>query len=281
MRQLLPKPTDRLPLGSSGLRVSPLCLGMTADPETVLAAWEHGVNFFFLTADLHWPLYDGLRKGLAKLLDGNRARRDEVVVAVVSYLDNPLFASLQFNEVIAEVPGLERVDVIVAGAVAGDASFHSRLASMAAARQTRLHGARAIAASFHQRTLAAAADYYGLLDASFVRYNAAHPGARRDLFPYLRPARACPVFNFKSVMAQVTPEQFAALKLPAGYWLPEACDYYRFVLTRPEIDGVLCAPQSPEQMRALVKALERGGVSREEEEYMLWLSGLTQAPVLA
>ncbi|MBS1854234.1 MAG: hypothetical protein JST11_02630 [Acidobacteria bacterium] len=280
MRQVLPKPTDRVPLGGSGLRVSPLCLGMTADPETVIAAWEHGINFFFLTADLHWPLYDGLRKGLARLFEGNRARRDEAVVAVVSYLDNPLFGALQFNEVIAEVPGLERVDVIVAGAVASDTGFQSRLVSMASARQSRLHGARAIAASFHQRRLALLSDYYGLLDASFVRYNAAHPGARSDLFPYLRPARPCPVFNFKSVMAHVTREQFDALKLPAGYWRPEAGDYYRFVLTRPEIDGVLCAPQSPAELRELVAALERGGVTREEEEYMMWLSGLTQAPVL-
>jgi hypothetical protein len=280
MRQDLPKPTDRVPLGSSGLQASPLCLGMTADPETVIAAWERGVNFFFLTADLHWPLYDGLRKGLAKLFEGNRGRREQAVVAVVSYLDNPLFGALQFHEVIAEVPGLERVDVIVAGAVASETSFHSRLASMAAARQGRHHGARAIAASFHQRTLAVMSDYYGLLDVSFVRYNAAHPGARRDLFPYLRPARACPVFNFKSVMARVTREQFDGLKLPAGYRLPETGDYYRFVLTRPEIDGVLCAPQSPAEMHELVRALERGGVTREEEEYMMWLSGLTQAPVL-
>src|SRR5690242_7876959 len=111
MRTVLPKATDRVSLGRSGLKVSPLCLGMTASPETVVEAYEQGINFFFVTADLHWPLYDGLRKGLAKLLQGNRARRDEVVVAVVSYLDNPLFGALQFHEVIAEVPGLERVDV--------------------------------------------------------------------------------------------------------------------------------------------------------------------------
>ena len=280
MRTVLPKVTDRLPLGRSGLKVSPLCLGMTASPETVTEAYDQGINFFFVTGDLHWPLYDGLRKGLAKLLQGNRTRRDEVVVAVVSYLDNPLFGALQFHEVIAEIPGLERVDVLVAGAVASEASFYSRLDSMAAARRNRHNGARAIAASFHQRTLALASDYYDLLDVSFIRYNAAHPGARHDLFPFVRPARACPVFNFKSVMARVTEEQFAALNLPAGYWLPSAEDYYRFVLTRPEIDGILCSPQSAEEVKGMVRALDRGGISPAEEEYMVWLSGLTQAPVL-
>ena len=277
---VLPKATDRLPLGRSGLRVSPLCLGMTVSPDTVIEAYEQGINFFFVTADLHWPLYDGLRKGLKKLLEGNRARRDEVVVAVVSYLDNPLFGALQFHEVIAELPGLDRVDVLVAGAVASESSFYSRLDSMAAARRNRHNGARAIGASFHQRTLALAGDYYDLLDVSFIRYNAAHPGARRDLFPFVRPARTCPVFNFKSVMARVTDEQFAALGLPAGYWLPAAEDYYRFVLTRSEIDGVLCSPQSPQEVKGMVRALERGGISAAEEEYMIWLSGLTQAAIL-
>ena len=51
---------------------------MTVSPETVIAAFEEGVNFFFITADLHWPLYDGVRKGLAKLspearLGGNKS----------------------------------------------------------------------------------------------------------------------------------------------------------------------------------------------------------------
>jgi len=254
---------------------------MTASPETVIAAYESGINFFFVTADLHWPLYEGLRRGLGKLLAGNRARRNELVVAVVSYLENPLFGALQFHEVIAEVPGLERVDVAIAGAVPQEASFYSRLDSMVAAKRTGHSGLRAIGASFHQRTLALLAHYYDLLDVSFVRYNAAHPGARRDLFPFIGAARSTPLFNFKSMMARISRETFDALGLPEGYWLPEVCDYYRFVLSRDELDGVLCSPQSPKELSELLRALERGPVSAEEEEYMIWLSGLTQAAVLS
>jgi hypothetical protein len=280
MRTKLPAADHRLTLGRSGLRVSPICIGITESPDTVTEAYERGINFFFVTADLHWPLYDGIRQGLRKLLEGNKPRRDEIVVAVVSYLDNPLFAALQFHEVIGQVPGLERVDVLVAGAIPGRESFQSRLASLTNARHARHNGARAIGASFHQRTLAAWSDAYDLLDVSFIRYNAAHPGARTDLFPYLRPVRSCPVFNFKSVMARVTPEQFRALGLPAGYWQPDPCDHYRFALTRPELDGVLCSPQSPAQLRELLQALDRGPLTAEEEQYMIWLSGLTQAPAL-
>src|SRR5215471_15526270 len=140
LRHKLPKPGDRLALGRSGLQVSPICLGLTQSPETVIAAYEEGINFFFLTADLHWPIYDGIRKGLAKLLQGNASRRHEIVVGVVSYLDNPLFSALQFNEVISEVPGLDYVDVMIAGAVASDQSFYSRLDSMSHARSVGQHG---------------------------------------------------------------------------------------------------------------------------------------------
>src|SRR5205823_1724956 len=66
-RLTLPRPTDRLPLGMTGLSVSPFCLGIVESPETIPAAFDAGINLFFLTADLHWPLYEGLRRGLEQL----------------------------------------------------------------------------------------------------------------------------------------------------------------------------------------------------------------------
>jgi hypothetical protein len=279
VRQTLPLATDRIPLGRSGLSVSPICLGMTVSPETVIAAYEEGVNFFFVTADLHWPLYDGVRKGLAKLLAGSPSRRDQIVVGVVSYLDNPLFGALQFHEVTNEIAGLNRVDLLIAGAVSSDQSFYSRVEAMSRARAAGQHGARAIGATFHQRPLALVAQQYGMLDISFIRYNSAHPGASRDLFPYLS-GRSIPVFNFKSTMSQVTPETFDKLNLGKTYWRPEACDYYRFVLTRPEIDGILCSPLQPGEMRQLAKALAQGPLTPDQEAYMIWLSSLVHAQVL-
>jgi hypothetical protein len=89
LRQALPKATDRLRLGISGLSVSPICLGIVGSPETIGVAYDAGVNFFFLTADLHWPLYEGLRQGLSQLLSRVPSVRDQIVVGVVSYLDQP------------------------------------------------------------------------------------------------------------------------------------------------------------------------------------------------
>ena len=57
-RARLPQFTDRLALGREGLVVSPFCLGLVRVPETISAAFDAGINFFFLTADMHWPLYE-------------------------------------------------------------------------------------------------------------------------------------------------------------------------------------------------------------------------------
>ncbi len=280
-RTALPSPEQRLPLGASGLRVSPYCLGLVHDPETVIAAYEAGINFFFVTADLHWPIYAGLRAGLARLLEGNPRRRDEIVVGIVSYLDNPLFGCLQFQEVFGEVPGMDRADVAIAGAVSSEASFYSRLESLTRARQTAYHGIRAVGATFHDRKLAVAASYYAPLDISYIRYNTAHPGARTEIFPYLPARRSGLVFNFKSVLSRVTAESFRALGLPPSSWLPDAGDYYRFVLTRPELDGILLSPQTPDEVRALVEAIGKGPLSAGQEEYMIRLSQLAGAVVMA
>src|ERR1043165_4314286 len=101
---VLPKLTDRLPLGASGVVVSPFCVGMSPDPMTIPAAYEAGINFFFVTADMHWPLYEPLRRGLRML------PRDDIVIAAASYVTQPEFCRAPFLEVLAELPELRRLD---------------------------------------------------------------------------------------------------------------------------------------------------------------------------
>jgi hypothetical protein len=271
-REKLPKATDRLQLGLSGLSVSPICIGITMKPETIPAAFDAGVNFFFLTADLHWPLYEGVRRGLELLFSRGAAIRDQVIVGVVSYLDQPLFGALQFNEVIDSVPGLQRIDLLIAGAISNEQSFNDRLSAIYNARGVSHCGSRAIGGSFHDRRCALLSLNYNCLDVNYVRYNTAHPGADADIFPYVRRDRKGLIFNFKSVLSMVTPEHLRRLGLNGDIWLPKVTDYYRFVLTNPYIDGVLCSPASPEQLTELLAALEERPFTITEEQYMVWLS---------
>jgi len=280
---MLPRATDRLPLGASGLSVSPICIGITGDPATISAAFDAGINFFFLTADLHWPLYEKLRRGIEDLLARSPSIRDQIVVAVVSYLDQPLFEALQFHEVIDAVAGLQRVDVLLAGAIPNEYSLLGRPAEQATggryhaiynARASGRHGARAIGASFHDRRCALVSLNNNLLDISYIRYNTAHPGAATEIFPQLRPDRAGLIYNFKSVLSYVSPERFRQLGLDDRYWCPDVVDHYRFVLSNPNIDGVLCSPANPDQLAELLAALEKPPLTFQEQQYMLWLSNV-------
>src|SRR4029434_7055409 len=83
-RTVLPRLTDRLAIGETGLQVSPFCLGMVRSEDTASAAFDAGINFFFLSSDLHWPFYEKARRGLEKLLARGPRIREQVVVALAS-----------------------------------------------------------------------------------------------------------------------------------------------------------------------------------------------------
>lgn len=264
-RVRLPRATDRYPLGTSGLSVSPLCLGMTS-PETVRAAFAAGINFFFISNDLHWPLYMPLMLGISDLL-ASGVGRDEIVIAGVSYLSEPLFQYLQFNELLAAVPRLSRIDLLIAGA-ADEGNFLPRYKSLDRARGARQWGCGAIGASFHDRATAKLAICSALLDLAYVRYNPAHAGCEQDLFPHLAADRACLTYNFKSTAAHVAEPAFRQLNLGAQYPHPTIGDGYRFALSRPELDGLLVSPQNPAELTALLQALERGPLPASKIQYM-------------
>jgi hypothetical protein len=242
--------------------------------ETVVEAFDAGINFFFVTADMHWPFYEGLRKGLAALLARKGGVRDDVVVAVVTYLSRPEQMRKPFEEVIDAIPGLERIDVCVEGwAVVEDAPERRR--TIVGHRDQARFGCRAMGASFHDRELVAPAVRRSEVDIAYLRYNAGHPGAREDVFPHVVAERTSLLYGFKTGMSWVTPSEVAQIPdLPEGMWCPEPADAYRFALTPPEMDGILCAPQRPKELRDLADAMERGPLEPDEEDHMIDLLAL-------
>lgn len=270
----LPRLTDRLPLGKSGLAVSPFCLGVVADPKAVPAAFDAGINFFFLTADMHWPLYDASRRGLEMLLARGGGIRDRVVVGVVSYVTQPVFCHAPFYEVIEAVRGLERIDLsIIGGTYASE--FMVRLDEYAIHRHTpRLGGVRATGASFHDRRAAAHAQKHGMVDIAYCRYNVVHRGAETDLFPFVNRRSPTLLYNFINTQGYLKPQRYEELKLSRRHWRPKVTDYYRFVLARRELDGLLCSLTRPAHVREMARALEAGPLTEEELTYIRDLSDL-------
>src|SRR5262249_9211911 len=101
-------------------------------------------------------------------------------------------------------------------------------------------------------------------------YNPAHAGARQEVFPYLPRQRSTLLFNFKSTFRFVPAQYLEAMGLHAAeFWHPEITDYYRFALSRPEIDGVLIAPRTTAELDGLAAALARGPLTEEEESYLM------------
>lgn len=260
----------RLELGATGLWVSPCCLGIVGKPEIVTAAYQAGINFFFLSADMHWPLYETVREGLRQLLRASPGARSQLVVAVVSYVTQPEFCWSPFEEVLQAVPELGHVDVAVIGG-----SYPADFSVRRDQYRLKLPGQmRALGASFHDRTLAVGAVNQGLVDVAFARYNSAHTGAEADVFPLIRQTRSSKLFNFKSLAGYVGPERLAELGLPAHNWRPTPTDHYRFALRVPEIDGILCSFSSEDQVAALSRALQQPVLSDPEAAYMKHLSAL-------
>jgi hypothetical protein len=265
--------TDRLSLSAHDLRVSPACLGMTADPAAVHRAFELGVNFFFVTVDMHWPLYEPLREGLRTLLARGRARREDIVVAGVSYVAQPEFGWSPFEELVNEIPGLDHVDVLVVGG-AYAADVDARLDQRREQVAQGFVGARALGVTLHDRKSAARIANEALADLVLGRFNPAHPGARVDVFPELRESRAL-LFSFLSQYGRALENDRERLGLDPRFWLPEAADYYRFALRHRELDGILCAPSTPAEITALDRALAKGPLSDDEYNHLVRLADLS------
>lgn len=269
MRASLPKLTDRIALGD-GLEVSPVCVGQVMRPDVVSAAYEAGINFFFLTADMHWPMYEPLRKGLRALLK-KKGVRDRIVVCATAYVTQPDFCEMPFEEALEALPELGHLDVLSMGGVYAN-DFSQRLPVYRRHRATRFLDNQAIGGSFHDRQTARLAVEHALVDLAFVRFNASHPGAVRDLFPFLPPKRSTRLYGFKSMDGYVDPRRLTALGLHKDSWRPAPADHYRFALSQPGLDGVLASFSHPREVGQLADALADGPLDEASQGYLMTLA---------
>ena len=94
-----------------------------------------------------------------------------------------------------------------------------------------------------------------------LRYNGVHRGAERDVFPFV-PANGRPFIV--TYTATRWGHLLDAAKMPPGEPPPSARDCYRFSLSHPAVDMVLCGPANAAQMDEAIAALEAGPLSDDE-----------------
>ena len=98
-----------------------------------------------------------------------------------------------------------------------------------------------------------------------VRYNAAHRGADKDVFPFLPEENRPGVICYNSTRWG---HLFDPRWMPPGERPPSPPDLYRYVLSNPKIDMVFSAPATSAQLEENLKTLEMGPVSQEERAWL-------------
>lgn len=252
----------RRTLGRSGLEVTPLALasgsirgaapkGKALTAKDVERAYhEHGVNTFFVTS-FHQEMVAGIRR----LIDAGH-RNDLVLISMASV---PLGWSVRRAWAKqARVLGVDVIDVFLLGWIQGRWYLAGR--TWPAMLRLREEGkVRALGWSIHKRALATQLARAYDPDVMMIRYNAAHRGAEPDIFGAL--GDDCPA------IIGYTATRWGRLLLPvpeAGFEAGlSASECYRFGLSNPAVDTVLCAARSAEEIRENVEGVLEGPLDEE------------------
>lgn len=119
--------------------------------------------------------------------------------------------------------------------------------------------------STHDRKLAGRMADEGSLDVMMVRYNAAHRGAEKEIFPYVDKHNV-------GVMSFTATRWRYLIRRPKGWpkedRIPTAGQCYRFVLSNPNVDVCMMAPTNEKQFISNMKEISQGPLTNEEMDFM-------------
>jgi predicted aldo/keto reductase-like oxidoreductase len=231
---------------------------LTADD--VKYAIERGVNY------LNWCGHpDGMSRAIAHL----GAERKQVVLAAQFEARSAGDAKRELVSMLEELK-TDSIDVLTLYYVETEDEWNEITAPGGAwdylAEQRRVGRLKRIGLTSHQRALAAEWAQSGKLDLLMIRYNAAHRGAEREVFPVTQ-ERQIPVITFtglrwKALLAGTRDD-------PPGFVPPSAVDCYRFCLSQPAVSVALMAPGYRAELEEDLKLLnDWRGLDAVEMEWL-------------
>lgn len=224
------------------------------DSTAMEAGLEAGLNYVFWT-----PKMGKVTQSLSKALKRDRER---IVIAsgpTLSYFGGQIKRGL--NKILRELDTdyLDILQLFWLGKISAwtDGTVDTLLELKASGK------VRKIGVSIHDRARAGRLAQDSPLDMLMVRYNAAHPGAERDIFPHVNPQQT-------AVVAYTATRWRKLLKRPTGWDgpVPTASDCYRFCLSHPAVDIVLHGPKNLTQLQENLAGLEKGPMTAEELKWM-------------
>lgn len=248
---------ERRTLGRTGLNVSRIGLGSSygIGARDVERAFERGINYMYWGSARR----PGFGRGIRNIA---RRNRQDLVVVVQTY-SRARIGLRPSVELALRRLRIDYADVLLLGwwnAPPPDRIIDGALALREAGK------VRHLMVSCHDRPTFVKYIQDPCYGAIMVRYNAAHTGAEREVFPYLDEAQAAP-----GVVAY-TATRWGALMdpkmTPHDEQLPTATDCYRFVLSNPHVDLTLSGPANARQLDDALAALERGVMDEDELAWM-------------
>jgi len=216
-------------------------------------AHERGVDFFFWGLRRRRDFGQGLRRIAKK-------DRERVVLAIQSYTRLGFLMSPSVTLALRAL-GTDYVDVLSLGWWNDMPPERILDAARALVAKGRV---RKVIVSSHERTLLPRLARTPGIDGVMVRYNAAHPGAEREVFPAVE-GTGTGVLSF-------TATRWGSLLdkalIPEGERVPRASDCYRFVLSSPHVHATLVGPKNGLELDEATSSLERGPLDDEEMAWM-------------
>jgi len=215
--------------------------------EDVAYAVERGINY------LNWC---GHTDGLSRVVAHLGSARKQVVLAAQFEARTARDAEREFSFMLEELR-TDYIDVLTLYYVESETEWREILAPGGAwdylAEEKRRGRLKLIGLTSHQRRLAAQCAESSKLDLLMIRYNAAHRGAEREVFPITQ-QKQIPVVTFTGLrwkaLLDGTPED------PPGFVTPSAVDCYRFCLAQPAISVALMAPGNRAELEEDLRLLD-------------------------
>lgn len=246
------------PFGGTGINVSPMGLSASYFPgqKSVFAAFDEGINLFFAF---------GLDVQMIRALRHMTSQREKLVLVTGAY--NYIWWAQDvrktFEKRLRQFK-TDYIDVFLFMGVMKPAEFTPKVREDL--WKLKEEGkVRAIGLSCHDRAFHGKLAGEGTVNALMMRYNAAHRGAEKDIFPHL-------AAHNPGVISYTATRWTALLRRPKswpeGGRVPTAGECYRFVLSNPHVHTVLTSPRSERELRENIAAVRQGPLNEEDMKFM-------------
>jgi predicted aldo/keto reductase-like oxidoreductase len=246
-----------IPFGQTGLRVCRLGIGssFTRDPAVIEEAVDQGVNYLYW-GSIRRPAFGRAIKNVA------RKNREGLVLTVQSYTRMAALLAPSI-EIALRRADVEYFDFLLLGKWDKPPGQALIDAAQRLVDKGKVHH---LMMSTHNRP--SLQEHFRLFEdkqspfaAFMLRYNAVHRGAEHDVFPHIPES---PRPGIVAYTATRWGHLLDPKKMPPGETPPPARDCYRFALSHPAANVVLCGPANREQMQEALSALDSGPLEAHE-----------------